>query len=85
MTNEVQMAQRGVIVQPKELRDTYQLKPGMIFHIIDLGAGSFVLMPRRSQINPIADEIREALADKGETLENMLITLREKRDQYGKQ
>ena len=81
---EVQMAQRGVIVLPKEFRDTYQLKPGTTFKVIDLGEGAFVFMPQRSEIDRIANEIRDALMDKGETLDSMLTALREKREQYGK-
>jgi bifunctional DNA-binding transcriptional regulator/antitoxin component of YhaV-PrlF toxin-antitoxin module len=84
MTTEIQMALRGVIVLPKKLRDAYRLKPGTTFKLIDLGEGSFVLTPQRSEIERIADDLREALADKGETLDSMLLTLREKREQYGK-
>ena len=84
MTDEVQVAQRGVIILPKPLRDAYKLIPGTTFTIVDLGGGAFALMPHRSEIDHIADDIRDALANEGETLEAMLATLREKREQYGK-
>jgi len=78
MTN-LQMAQRGVITIPKSLRETYGLQPGDVFTLIDLG-GVFVLSPRQSEIDTIADKIAEQWAEDGETLETMLQALHEERD-----
>jgi AbrB family looped-hinge helix DNA binding protein len=55
---DLQMAQRGVITIPKSLRESYGLQPGDTFTLIDLG-GVFVLSPRRSEIDAIADRIAE--------------------------
>ena len=79
----VQVAQRGVITLPKELRENYGVKTGDTFSIIDLGDGTFVLSRRKSKLEYLSHEIREALEDKGETLESMLIRLREERERYG--
>jgi bifunctional DNA-binding transcriptional regulator/antitoxin component of YhaV-PrlF toxin-antitoxin module len=74
----VQMTQRGVLVLPKALRETYNLQPGDSFSLLDLG-GVFVISPRQSKIDPIADRISQNLQNQGETLEGMQQTLREER------
>jgi bifunctional DNA-binding transcriptional regulator/antitoxin component of YhaV-PrlF toxin-antitoxin module len=75
----MQLAQRGVLTLPKEVRDTYNLQPGDNFTLLDLG-GVFVLSPRVSEIDALANRITQALTQKGETLESMLHLLREKRE-----
>jgi AbrB family looped-hinge helix DNA binding protein len=80
----VQVSQRGVLVLPKSLRDSYNLQPGDTLTLLDLG-GVFVLSPRRSQIDPIAERLREALVEQGQSLESVLKLLREKREAYGEQ
>ena len=79
---DLQMAQRGVITIPKSLRESYGLQPGDTFTLIDLG-GIFILSPRRSEIDTIAEKIAEQWAEDGETLETMLEALREERDRRG--
>jgi bifunctional DNA-binding transcriptional regulator/antitoxin component of YhaV-PrlF toxin-antitoxin module len=78
----LQMAKRGVITIPKSLRDSYGMRPGDTFTLLDLG-GVFVLNPRRSEIDAIADKIAGQWAQDGETLETMLQALREERDRRG--
>lgn len=80
----LRMSQRGVVTLPKALRESYSLRPGDSFTLLDLG-GVFVLSPRRSEVDPLADRITQALAERGETLETMLKALREERDQYASQ
>jgi AbrB family looped-hinge helix DNA binding protein len=79
---QLQMAQRGVITIPKSLRESYGLRPGDTFTLIDLG-GVFVLSPRRSEIDALADKIADQWVQDGETLETMLQALREERDRRG--
>ena len=81
-TMTVQMTQRGVVVLPKTLRETYNLQPGDSFTLLDLG-GVFVISPQRSNIDALADHINQSLVEKGETLESLLLTLREERERYG--
>ncbi len=81
-TITLQMAERGVITIPKSLRETYGMQPGDTFTLLDLG-GVFVLSPRRSEIDAIADRIAARWAEDGQTLETMLRALREERDQRG--
>ncbi|MBM4465506.1 MAG: AbrB/MazE/SpoVT family DNA-binding domain-containing protein [Chloroflexi bacterium] len=83
-TITVQMAQRGVVTLPKALRQSYNLRPGDSFTLLDLG-GVFVLSPRRSAIDSLADRLTQALIERGETLETMLQALREERERYASQ
>lgn len=75
----IQVSQRGVIILPKSLRDAYNLKPGDTLTILDLG-GSIMLTPGRSTLDELANEINQALTERGETLESMLEALREERE-----
>ena len=78
----LQMAKRGAITIPKSLRDSYEMQPGDTFTLLDLG-GAFVLNPRRSEIDMMADKIAAQWTEDGETLEMMLEALREERDRRG--
>jgi len=82
-TLTAQISQRGVLTLPKSLRESYKLKPGDVVSVIDLG-GAFVISPRRSEVDRMADEIGSALAKRGESLESMLTALREEREKYGR-
>lgn len=75
----LKMASRGIITIPKALREPYDLKKGDTFTLIDLG-GVFVLRPRSSEIDAIADQIARQWENDGESLESMLKALREERE-----
>ena len=78
----VQISQRGVITLPKPLRQAYGLKSGDVVTLVDLG-NALVISPRRSQVDQLAEEISQALSERGETLETMVKALREQREGYG--
>jgi len=80
-TITVNVAQRGVVTLPKSIREAYGLRPGDTLTLLDLG-GVFLLSPRRSEIDTLADRITQALTERGETLESMLQVLREERERY---
>jgi bifunctional DNA-binding transcriptional regulator/antitoxin component of YhaV-PrlF toxin-antitoxin module len=80
-TFTLQIAQRGLITLPQELRKTYNIQPGQQMNLFDLD-GVFVLSPRPSQVDAIADRIAEELGRRGETLESMLVALREVRTEH---
>ena len=82
MVTTIQIRSKGTITLPAELRDKYDLEEGEILNIIDLGNGSFLLSPRRSRVDELADKIRVDLESRGESLESMLKTLREARAEY---
>ncbi|GAB4578618.1 MAG: hypothetical protein Fur0022_13540 [Anaerolineales bacterium] len=82
LTTTLQMAQRGLVTIPKSLRKAYNLKTGDVFTLIDLG-GVFVISPRASQVDAIADKIAADWQTEGETLESMLQSLRSVREKPG--
>ena len=81
-TFQVQVVRRGVITIPKELRDKNRIKEGTFLTLIDLGDGIVVISPYRSKVQEIADKLAKEWLDSGETLESMLATLREVREDY---
>ena len=80
-TFTLQVAQRGLVTLPKEVRQAHNIQPGQQMTLLDLD-GVFVLSRRSSQVDALADRIADELADRGETLESMLQTLREMRAGY---
>ncbi|HEY63443.1 MAG TPA: AbrB/MazE/SpoVT family DNA-binding domain-containing protein [Caldilineae bacterium] len=83
-TMVLRISSRGVVTLPKSLRQAYHLRPGDMLTLLDLG-GVFVLSPRRSEVDALADRITQALIERGETLEDMLQALREERERYADQ
>ena len=79
----LKMGQRGVVTLPKDLREQYHLEAGDDLTLLDLG-GAFVLSPRRSEIDALADRLSHTLASKGESLQGMLKVVREEREKYGR-
>jgi len=79
----VKMGQRGVVTLPKDLRDQYHLEAGDDLTLLDLG-GAFVLSPRRSEVDALAESLSCTLANKGESLQGMLKVVREEREKYGR-
>lgn len=79
----IQMTDRGVITLPKKLRDAYGLHGGATLTLLDLD-GVFVLSPRPSEIDALADQVAEQWTAEGQTLESMLQALREERDRRGR-
>lgn len=80
-TFTLQVAQRGLVTLPKEVRQAHNIKPGQQMTLLDLD-GVFVLSPRPSQVDALADRIADELVDRGETLESMLQALREVRAEH---
>jgi AbrB family looped-hinge helix DNA binding protein len=81
-TFQVQVVRRGIITLPKELREHNNIEEGDMLTLIDLGDGVFVVSPKRSRVDEIADKLAKEWQDSGETLESMLTTLREVRAEY---
>jgi len=84
-TFTIQVVRRGVITLPKELRDANRIQDGDTLTLIDLGDGVFVLSPRRSSVDEAANRLAAQWQGAGESLESMLKTLREVRDEYDAQ
>ncbi len=81
----IQVVRRGVITLPRELRTSNRIQEGDILTLIDLGDGVFVLSPHRTQVDEIANRLAKQWQEAGESLESMLKTLREVRDEYDAQ
>ena len=78
----LQMAQRGIITIPKSIRESYGMQAGDTFTLLDLG-GVFLLNPRRSEIDAIADRMAAQWTEDGQSLETMLKALKEERERRG--
>lgn len=81
-TYQVQVGRRGVITFPKELRDQNNITDGEILNLIELSENVFILSRRRSQVDEVADKLAQQWQDSGESLESMLMILREVREDY---
>jgi AbrB family looped-hinge helix DNA binding protein len=81
-TFKVQVVRRGLITLPKELREQNRIDEGDTLTLIDLGEGVFVMSPRRSRVDEIANKLTREWRESGETLESMLKSLREVRAEY---
>ncbi|MDP3449399.1 MAG: AbrB/MazE/SpoVT family DNA-binding domain-containing protein [Anaerolineaceae bacterium] len=79
----VQVVQRGIITLPKELRETNRIEEGDLLTLINLGDGVVVMSPQRSHVEEISNKLAKEWQESGETLESMLTTLREVREEYG--
>jgi bifunctional DNA-binding transcriptional regulator/antitoxin component of YhaV-PrlF toxin-antitoxin module len=77
----IQVAQRGLVTLPKEVRQAHNIQPGQQMTLLDLD-GVFVLSQQPSQVDALADRIAEELTGRGETLESMLQALHEVRAEH---
>jgi AbrB family looped-hinge helix DNA binding protein len=78
----VQVVRRGVITLPKEIRAANQIQEGDTLTLIDQGDGVFVVSSSHSQVDAAANRLAKQWQEAGESLESMLKTLREVRDEY---
>jgi len=81
-TYQVQVGRRGVITFPKELRDQNNITDGEILNLIELSENVFVISRRRFQVNEVANQLAQEWQDSDESLESMLLTLREVRAEH---
>jgi len=73
------LAQRGQVTIPKPLRDRHRWEMGQQFTLLDLD-GVVVMSPKESQIDALANQLRDDLVQEGATLEEMLTELRRGRE-----
>ena len=81
-TNTIQIRKKGTLTLPVELRNKYGVEEGDVYTVIDMGDGSFLLSPRVSQINHLGDRVAEILNEENVSLEVLLHSLAEEREQY---
>lgn len=80
-TYRVQLAKRGVITLPAEVRKKSHLQEGQILTLLDL-EGVLVLAPQELESERLANRLAETWQQQGESLETMLRTLRDVREEY---
>ena len=81
MNTTIQVRQRGIFTLPSDIRQRYNIQPGDTFRLIDLD-GIFVLTPMTPMVPELAYEIERARIEAGLSIEEMLTSLREQREQY---
>jgi len=81
----VQIRRKGVITLPKEVRDRYGLNEGDVLTLEELGDGSFLLIPRVSQVARLGDRVAEILEDEGVSIQEVLSVLEEEWERYYKE
>jgi len=81
MEINVQVRHRGVLTLPANLREKYGIKAGDTFRLVDLD-GIFVLTPMVPMVPELVREIERMRTEAGLSIEEMLIGLREQREQY---
>jgi len=77
----IQVGRRGALTLPKRLREKYNIRSGDMLTLLDIG-GTFVLIPKVSVVDRLADEIARELREKDITLEEMLRSLQGERKKY---
>ncbi len=81
MENTIQVRQRGIMTLPANLREKYDITEGDTFRVIDLD-GIFVLTPMVSMLPELTRAIEKTRLEAGLSIEELLHSLREKREQY---
>lgn len=74
----VELAKRGLITLPKEIRDQHDFQEGHLFTMIDLD-GVIILSPKLSKIDGVAESARYGLEESGLGLEDILKRLKKLR------
>ncbi len=82
MSLTVQLRKKGSLTLPVEIRNKYDLEEGDVFTLIDFGDGSFILTPRVLQVNRLSDRVAMILEEEGVSLDELINTLHEERENY---
>ncbi len=80
-TDTIQMRAKGSITIPIEYRKKYALEEGDVFTLVDLGDGSFVIVPRVSLLPKLVAELEAIREEAGVTVEDLLADVPKYRQQ----
>ena len=78
----LQIRGKGTITLPDNLRKKYNLEEGESLSLIDVGDGSFFLVPVESKVMKSADKVAKAVKEANVTLEELFEVLDEERKRY---
>lgn len=78
----IQLRRKGILTLPVSLRRKYNLDENDVFTLEDLGNGSFLLIPKVSNVSRLGDRVAEVMAEQDVSLEDMLEALDEERQDY---
>ena len=78
----IQLRRKGILTLPVSLRRKYNLDENDVFTLQDLGNGSFLLIPKVSNVARLGDRVAEVMAEEEVSLEDMLEALDEERQDY---
>jgi bifunctional DNA-binding transcriptional regulator/antitoxin component of YhaV-PrlF toxin-antitoxin module len=82
--NKIQIRSKGSLTLPIELRRKYDIDEGDIITLVDLGNGSFLLIPFVSQVDRLGNRVSKAMEEAGVSEEELLKALEEERENYYK-
>jgi AbrB family looped-hinge helix DNA binding protein len=80
MEATVDIARRGQITIPKNIREAMGIEEGQKYALRALEGGVLILTPRRGRATAALQQLRNELLSKGATLEEMLAELRRMRE-----
>ena len=78
----IQIRGKGTITLPANFRKKYNLEEGESLSLIDVGDGSFFLVPVESKVMKSADKVAKAVKEANVTLEELFEVLDEERKRY---
>ena len=78
----LQIRGKGTITLPANFRKKYNLEEGESLSLIDVGDGSFFLVPVESKMMKSADKVAKAVKEANVTLEELFEVLDEERKSY---
>ena len=78
----IQLRRKGILTLPVSLRRKYGLAENDVFTLEDLGNGSFLLIPRVSNVARLGDRVAEVMAEEEVSLNEMLKALDDERENY---
>ena len=83
MGDTVEVARRGQITIPKNVRDALHIEEGQKYGLRTLEGGVLVLTPRHGRATAALKQLRNELLNKGASLDEMLAELRRMREADG--
>lgn len=83
MADTVEVARRGQITIPKNLRDALHIEEGQKYALRVVEGGVLILTPQHGRANAALKQLRSELLNKGASLDEMLVELRRMREADG--